>query len=135
MAVAEKSLANLRPQAFTSERAREAARKSAEVRRKRAQERQQAKEQAEQAAIQDLARLAYKRLFQLLQDENTPERWLGAAREALDRAEGKPTQRVETSQSEARPYQQMTSEELQARLAELGGLHAVTSSPPKAQSE
>lgn len=131
MAVPEKSLANLRPKPFTSESAREAGRKSGEARRKRAEERKQ-------AAEADLRSKAYKRLNQLLDSEDET-RWPFAIREGLDRVEGKPVQKTEVTTTEARPFEDMSTDELRARLAEHnakaleGGASA--SSIPNGQSE
>lgn len=116
----ERSLANLIP-ISNSEEARKLAKKSAEARRAR-----KAAEAAKQAEADDrsrerLARLAYEALFNALEHADIPvQARLTAAREALDRLEGRPTQRVETAQaSPLAELAELSQAELEARLAGL----------------
>jgi len=121
LTVPEKSLANLKP-IRTSEEARALGKRGNEARRAKKEREAQLQAEADDRSRERLAKLAYEALFTALQDEDVPvQARLTAAREALDRLEGRPTQRVEQATVEARPLAEMPQEELVARLRVLEG--------------
>lgn len=88
-------------------------------------QREKAQAEAETRTREHLAKLAYEALFQALEGAETPvQARLTAARDALDRLEGRPTQRIETRElaglEKARAaLADWTPEELRARLRAL----------------
>lgn len=139
MAVPERSLANLQP-IKDSEKARELGRRGIEAKRAKKAERERLQAEAEDRSRERLAKLAYEALFNALEHADVPvQARLTAAREALDRLEGKPTQRTEVTTTEARPLAELSQEELLERARQAGlpvlGEHQSASLMRKAQSE
>lgn len=118
MPIPEKSLANLKP-ITTTERAQELGRRSGQARRAKRQK-------AEELALRDLIPLSLQAQEKALRDYLTGQ---GEANPALragesvqDREWGKPTQRVEQAiTDERRPFQELSQDELIARLRVLEG--------------
>lgn len=116
----ERSLANLQP-IRDKETARKLGAKGIQAKRAKKAEQERLQAEADNRSREKLAKLAYEALFNALQDTDVPvQARLTAAREALDRLEGRPTQRVETSQaSPLAELAELSQAELEARLAGL----------------
>lgn len=112
----ERSLANLKP-ITNKEQAQELGRRSGEARRIKRQK-------AEELALRDLIPLSLQAQEKALKDylagqgEANPA--LRASESVQDREWGKPTQRTETVQLEARPLAELSQEELLERAREAG---------------